>query len=374
MPEQGHALHRDDGPLVPADAARHLRGDGLTRGAPAIRFRARGAGLLALLLLPFLAACGDLPQPFRGNPGGQAGMLAAPPAYRLAIPDPSGALLPAEASRAFSEALSEALLGAEVPASATATPLPLDWLLTVDAVLEGGTVTPRYQLTDPDGRDQGTAEGARVPAREWSEARPDLLRRVARDAAPRIADLLLRAEAARKGMDPAALAAAGPPRIFVPAVRGAPGDGNAALTARLREALGAQGMVVQDIAQGARFAVTGQVNVVDQPATRTQRVEILWTVSRVDGFDLGRVLQLNEVPMGVLERFWGDVAFAAANEAAGGVRTVVANAGGFPPDPNAPPREAAAPRGQGLSLPADPGALPPPRPESPAAPAEEAPR
>ncbi|MFN3592584.1 MAG: hypothetical protein ACK4TG_10405, partial [Thermaurantiacus sp.] len=40
-------------------------------------------------------------------------------------------------------------------------------------------------------------------------------------------------------------------------------------------------------------------------------------------------------------RFWGDVAFAAATEAAGGVRTVVANAGGFPPDPNAPPREAA---------------------------------
>lgn len=329
-------------------------------------FAARAAALLALLLLPVLTACGDLPQPFRGNPGGQAGMLAAPPAYRVAILDPAGALLPATASRALSEALSEALLGAEVPASATATPLPLDWLLTVEAELNGSSVTPRFQLTDPDGRDQGTAEGAPVPARDWSEARPDLLRRVARDAAPRIADLLLRAEAARKGMDPAVLAATGPPRIFVPAVRGAPGDGNAALTARLREALGTQGMVVQDIAEGARFAVTGQVNVVDQPATRTQRVEILWTVSRVDGFDLGRVLQLNEVPMGVLERFWGDVAFAAANEAAGGVRTVVSNAGGFPPDPNAPPREAAGQRGQGLSLPREPGTLPPPRPDAPA--------
>lgn len=340
---------------------------------------ARGPGallrLLVLLLLPVLPACGDLPQPFRGNPGGQAAMLAAPPAYRLAIPDPAGALLPADASRALSEALSEALLVAEVPAAATATPLPLDWLLAVEAGLDRGAVTPRFRLTDPDGRDQGMAEGAPVPARDWSEARPELLRRVARDAAPRVAELLLRAEAARRGMGPAALAVAGPPRIFVPAVRGAPGDGNAALTARLREALGAQGMVVQDIAQGARFAATGEVNVVNRPATRTQRVEILWTVSRVDGYDLGRVLQLNEVPMGVLERFWGDVAFAAATEAAGGVRTVVANAGGFPADPNAPAREGATPRGQGLSLPREPGVLPPPRPAAPArANAEPAPQ
>ena len=53
-----------------------------------------------------------------------------------------------------------------------------------------------------------------------------VFQRVAREAAPRIADLLLRAEAARKGNDPASLTEAGPPRIYVPMVRGAPGDGN----------------------------------------------------------------------------------------------------------------------------------------------------
>ena len=317
--------------------------------------------LAVLALAALLPACGDLPQPFRGNPGGQAGALAAPPAYRLAIPTPAEALLTGAQAQGFAEALSTALLATEVPAAAD-EPLPLDWRLAVEARVQGNAVVPRYRLTDPDGRPQGEAEGNRIPARDWSEANPEVLRRAARDAAPRIADLLLRAEAARKGMDPAALAVTGPPRIFVPSVRGAPGDGNQALTARLREALGQQGMVVQDIAQGARFAVTGQVTVADQPQTRTQRIEILWTVSRQDGEDLGRVLQLNEVPAGVLQRFWGDVAFAAATEAAGGVRTVVSNAGGFPTQPGAAPRGQAPQPGQGLAMPRDASVLPPPRP------------
>jgi hypothetical protein len=316
--------------------------------------------LAALLAAGLLAACGDLPQPFRGNPGGAAGMLAAPPAYRLTIDPPTTALLTEPQARGFAEALSTALLAAEVPAAAEA-PLPLDWRLTVEARTENGFVTPRYRLTDPDGQAQGTTEGTRIAARDWSDASPDVLRRAARDAAPRIADLLLRAEAARKGTDPAALAVTGPPRIYVPMVRGAPGDGNFALTARLREALGQQGMLVQETTQGARFAVTGQVAVVDQPATRTQRVELLWTVSRNDGEDLGRVLQLNEVPAGVLARFWGDVAFAAATEAAGGVRTVVSNAGGFPAQPGAAPRGTAPQPGQGLAMPQNPDALPPPQ-------------
>ncbi len=318
-------------------------------------FRAlRGAALALLLALP---ACGDLPQPFRGNPGGQAGALAAPPAYRLAVPTPAGALLSETQALGLAEALSTALLTAEVPASAT-DPLPLDWRLTVEASLQGNAVIPRYVLTDPDGRQQGATLGTRIPARDWQDPSPEVLQRVAREAAPRIADLLLRAEAARKGNDPAALAEVGPPRIYVPMVRGAPGDGNQALTARLREALTNQGMIAQDSTQGARFAVTGQVAVVDQPAQRNQRVELLWTVSRQDGQDLGRVLQLNEVPMGVLDRFWGDVAFAAASEAAGGVRTVVQNAGGFP---NRPANQAAPQAGQGLTMPRNTNTLPPPQ-------------
>ena len=53
------------------------------------------------LLLPlFLAACGDLPEPFLGNPGATARRLAVPETPMLAVPPPSNALLiPAEQRR-----------------------------------------------------------------------------------------------------------------------------------------------------------------------------------------------------------------------------------------------------------------------------------
>jgi hypothetical protein len=313
---------------------------------------------LAGLALLALAACGDLPQPFRGNPGGMAGRLVAPPPYRVAVPTPDAAMLTGTESETFARAIAGALLKREVPAVAE-DPLPLDWRLKIDMRLEGNRVVPRYALFDPDGAPQGVAEGSSIPARDWARPNAALMADVANDASRRAADLLLRAEAARKSTAPSALTAAGPPRVYLLPVRGAPGDGNESLTARMREALGDYGILAQDVADGAGFAADGRVNVV--PVGRgMQRVEILWIVSRRDGQDLGRVLQMNEIPSGLLDRHWGDIAFAAAAEAAGGVQRVIENAGGMPKregatgqaaQPNAvpgglalPPRAAALPR------------------------------
>jgi hypothetical protein len=316
---------------------------------------------MAFLALLAMAACGDLPQPFRGNPGGMAGRLAVPPPYRLAVPPPEAAMLTATESEAFARAVAEALLKREVPAVAEA-PLPLDWRLAVDMRLEGNRVVPRYALFDPDGAPQGVAEGSAIPARDWARPNAGLFTEVANDGARRAADLLLRAEAARKSSSPSALAASGPPRLYLLPVRGAPGDGNESLTARMREALGDNGILAQDVADGAGYAADGRVNVV--PAARgMQRVEILWIISRRDGQELGRVLQMNEIPAGLLNRHWGDIAFAAAAEAAGGVQRVIENAGGMPAREGAAGQAAAQPNAApgGLALP--PRASELPRPE-----------
>jgi hypothetical protein len=179
------------------------------------------------------------------------------------------------------------------------------------------------------------------PGARLGEGGEPVFRRVATEAAPRLAGLVARADAQRRTGDERA-AGAGPPVLRLIPVRGAPGDGNRSLTDRMRDRLAGFGFAVQDQAEGAGFAVSGEVAIA--PAGRgLQRVEIVWTVSRRDGQDLGRVLQLNEVPAGSLNGLWGDVAFVVAEEASGGIRDVVVNAGGFGEAGAPPPRPASAP-------------------------------
>jgi len=315
---------------------------------------------LALLPLLGAGACADLPQPFRNRPGAQAQRLAAPLALRLAVPPPQNALLPDAAARGLAGRVATALQAQEVPAVATDAPLPLDWRVEIAAERRGETVLPRFRLLDADGRAQAAADGAPVPLRDWAEPTPETLAAVASAAAPALTRLLLQVEAARKATDPASLAA-GPPRIRLGGVRGAPGDGNAVLASRMRDFLGNQGFVVQDSAEGAAYALEGDV-VVSPPARGVQRVEIQWIVSRRDGEELGRVAQLNEVPNGRLNRLWGDVAYAAAEEAADGVRTVVANALGAPPTTSGAPSglPGGAPAATAGGAPSGTAAAPPP--------------
>jgi hypothetical protein len=315
----------------------------------AVRGRLRAAaGVAARLcralpaLLPLLlAACGDLPQPFRGNPGALATRLAAPPAFRVAIPPSDAALLTAAAQGTLAGALAEALSAQDWPVTAEA-PEPLDWRLTVAAQQDGRIVVPVYALVDADGAPLGEARGAPVPVAAWSGAAEPLLREVAARDAAAVGGLLQRAERARRAI--AFRPGPGTPVIRMADVTGAPGDGNAALTARMRQALAGAGYVLQDRAQGAGYGLSGAVAVV-RTAPRTERVEIVWTVTRADGRELGRIVQLNEVPAGTLGGLWGDVATVVAEEAAGGVRQVLQNAGaGAAPATPAAATPAAAPR------------------------------
>ncbi|MBX9701827.1 MAG: hypothetical protein K2X74_20495, partial [Acetobacteraceae bacterium] len=271
-----------------------------------------------------LAACGDLPQPHRGQPGAEGARLATPLALRLAVPPPSEALLDAAQSQALARQFAQALQEEEVPAVATDAPWPLDWRLELVMERQGTMLRPRYRLLDADRKPQAAVEGTAIPLQDWAQPTDAVFRRMATGAAPALARLLLNIDAARKQIDPALLAS-GPPRLRFGGVRGAPGDGNTSLAARMWEFLANQGFVVQEAAEGAVYGLSAVVTVTP-PERGVQRVEIVWTVTRRDGEDLGRVAQINEVPSGRLNGFWGDVAYAAAEEAADGVRTVVANA------------------------------------------------
>jgi hypothetical protein len=299
-----------------------------------------------------LAACGDLPQPFRGQPGEVAARLARPPAYRIAIPPPAGALQTRAQAEAYAEALAEQLMAQDVPAVA-GPPWPLDWVVEVSATRQPAGVLPHYRLRDGDGTLLGEASGRMVSTRDWLAGDDAALRRAAADGAQSLATLVARADALRRTGDDRT-AGAGPLVVRLLPVRGAPGDGNRSLTARMSEQLAALGFRVQDQSDGAQFAVQGVVEMAS--GTRgQQRIEIVWTVQRRDGFDLGRVLQLNEVPAGSLNGLWGDVAFVVANEAAGGIRDVIANAQAAPP-----PAEGAQPAPAAAVAPPPPAPVPAP--------------
>ncbi|MBL6454019.1 hypothetical protein JMJ55_01715 [Belnapia sp. T6] len=292
----------------------------------------RCSRLLPLFALLALGACGDLPQPFRGRPGATAQRLAIPLAVRLAVVPPSQALLTDAAAKTLAEQVAAALQAQDVPAIATPAPLPLDWRVEIVAEHQGASVQPRFRLLDADGRQQAVTPGAAVPLRAWGDPSPELFTAVAAEAAPKLTQLLLQVEAARKSTDPQSIAA-GPPRIRFVGVTGATGDGNQALAARMREFLGNEGFVVQDLAEGAAYALQADVVLARAGVPGQQRVEIQWIVSRRDGEELGRVVQINEIPTGRLNRLWGDIAYAVAEQAAPGIRTVVANASA----PAAPP-------------------------------------
>lgn len=288
----------------------------------------------ALVGLLGLAACGDLPQPFRGRPGELAARLARPPTYRLAVPVPTASLQEPGLAADYAQALADALLAQAVPAVA-GDPLPLDWVVEVTATRQASGIQPRYVLRNADGGVLGETGGRMVGTRDWQAGDSEGLRRVAAEGAAAVAALVARVDAVRRTGDERAVGA-GPRVVLLRPVRGAPGDGNRSLTARMSDRLAALGFQVQDQAEGAGYAVEGAVEVV--PSGRgLQRVEIVWVISRRDGNDLGRVLQLNEVPAGSLDGLWGDIAFVVAQEAAGGVRDVISNAEATPPPVPSPP-------------------------------------
>ncbi len=272
------------------------------------------------MLTALLAACGNLPRPFQGSPGATAVRLAQPPPARLAVPAPTNAMLPDAAGQGYAEALVAALLDREIPA--VAEPVRRgDWSLSVTAELRGDQVVPSFAVMDPSGLVKGVVEGAASDAQAWSVGALPALQKSAAAAAPNIATLLAGIEAERQQSDPNSLANR-PARVVVRDVTGARGDGNAQLARQVRLKLPQIGEIVQESVEGADFIVEGQVRM-DSSEKGTERVEAQWIVSDARGGELGRVVQLNDIPPGSLDAYWGDVAAVVAQEAAGGIRDII---------------------------------------------------
>ena len=122
-------------------------------------------------------------------------------------------------------------------------------------------------------------------------------------------------------------AAHGPALAMVPPVTGAPGDGEASLTAAMRRHLEQAGVKLIEGNDPNAYTVRGSVQV-GNPDGGQQPITIRWLVVDPAGKTMEKaVVQRNKVPEGSLNGSWGQVADLAAGEAARSVAKLIKPAG-----------------------------------------------
>ena len=276
--------------------------------------------LLAALLL---TSCGTLPEPFYGYPGAEGARLATPPPPVLIIPPPGGALLTDDAAGLYASDLAAALVNLDVPSIAKPAE-KTDWRLTTTASLNGNNVIPAYAITGPDGKSYGSQTGHPVAAEDWSNGNPQALAAAANADAPALTKLLTNVNAAVQQSNPESLENR-PARLYLGAVAGAPTDGDNALALDLTRDLPGIDTVMVDNPIQADFVITGAVK--PQPDANNQiLVQLTWTIRDSNNRVIGDVTQLHDLSPSDITPHWGDVAAAAASEAASGIQEAVTNA------------------------------------------------
>lgn len=282
--------------------------------------RDRLAGLATALLL---AACQPLPHPFAED---------RPPAALLRVRDVAGVSIapiagaPAATAEKLGAAVAQALLKHDIPASDRTASLGSYQLYGRIVAKHSGkdsvTMTASWQLYDAKGRMVGEpAAEVEAPPQDWDFASDAPIARLARSTADKIAPLL-------EDEAPVEAPVGGRTRIAVGSISGAPGDGATSLAGAVAGVLRKQDLAIAKEGEKPDLVVDAEVTVSPAPANK-QHVKIVWHVRRADGSEIGTAAQENDVPKGLLNGPWGDVAYSVALAAGDGLMQLVAR--GAPP-------------------------------------------
>jgi hypothetical protein len=289
---------------------------------PCARRRAAAAAIPLLLA----AACQPLPHPFAHDvPPPGSPILTLPDMASVSIAPLLGG--PRATALKLGPAMAKALQEHEIAASTLTAGLDSYALLgRIQAMpAEGGeaALVVRWELRDPSGKGLG-ARTARVVANkgDWEAGNDDAVARLAAAGADRLAELM-------QDNAPAEAAVGGRTRLLLGGVAGAPGDGARALEKAITLLLKRQDVaIVTDPQAGADLVLAADV-ALDRPRAGQQHVKIVWHVRRKNGDEIGTVAQENDVPTGLLDGAWGDVAYTVAVAAQDGIMALVAR--GAPP-------------------------------------------
>jgi len=286
------------------------------------------SGCATLLIAVLAAACQPLPHPFADD---------RPPESLLRMRDSAGISIasieggPSIAARKLGAAVASALVQHDIPASDRTTNLTsyqlYGWLEAQRPHSGKAAVTAHWRLQDATGRLVGERTARlEAPVRAWESGDEKVITGLAEASAAEIAPLL--ADAGPGSAEATAAAGGdGRTRIAIHPLSGAPGDGAKSLANAVAIVLKRQDVtVLDDVNAKADVILDGEVSVAPVKADK-QHVKILWHVRRADGAEVGTVGQENDVPKGMLDGPWGDVAYSVAIAGADGLMQVIARAG-----------------------------------------------
>jgi hypothetical protein len=280
--------------------------------------RGGGIRLAGLALAALVAACQPLPHPFADD---------RPPDALLKVRDVAGVSIapiegePVAVAATLGAAMASALLKRDIPASDKTTSLGSYQLYgrVAEARPQRGkaSLTAYWRLYDATGRAVGE-HSARLEgeAREWESGNAPAIERLAGLSAEGLAPLI-------EEEAPVEAAAGGHTRIAIRKISGAPGDGATSLAAAVAAVLRRQDLAIVENGQPADLTIDGEVSVTPVKPNQ-QHVRILWHVGRAGGAEIGTVGQENDVPGGLLDGPWGDLAYSVAIAAGDGLMQLVA--------------------------------------------------
>ena len=276
-------------------------------------------GLPAICLL-LLVTCQPLPHPFaddvprRGSP-----MLVLRDSTSVTIAPVEGT--PRATADKLGPAMATALQEREIAASdrtASIGSYELVGRIQQMAPTEGkAALVALWELRDPSGQRLGErVERLEAPAADWQDGNEEAVARLAAASATQLASLL-------QDDAPTEAEIGGRTRLLIGTVASAPGDGNESLVRAITEVLKKQDLAIVTDPQGKADLILDAEVTLGKPKAGKQNVKIVWHLRQKDGGEIGTVGQENNVPAGLLDGAWGDVAYMVAVSAQDGIMELI---------------------------------------------------
>ena len=233
---------------------------------------------------------------------------------------------PRATAEKLAPAVAEALQKREIPASDRTMSIAsyqLDGRLqAMPPAGDKAAIVVLWNLRDPSGKSLGTrAERIEASAGDWQAGKNEAVARLAEASAEQIAAMLqdkAPVEAAAQAKDSSET------RLLIGGVEGAPGDGGTSLASAITTLLQKQDLAIVSDPQGKADLLLDAAVTVGKPTAGAQHVKIVWRVRRKNGGEIGTVAQENDVPAGLLNGAWGDVAYTVALAAQDGIMQLIA--------------------------------------------------